>query len=170
VTNPPLPEPIRTAVLSTLSKAIILQAETEVVAETRSAKPLAQMAANLLSTIDGFADIFWTKLVQRTGGWIVPASVPSKDVDGAEFDKAAYAKARGNREDESLVDYSTRIGAIIRVYFAILHAQVGQPLARMFQRPRFWAYFSRMVSQPRLLASPVAAEILSGEQSFGDKG
>ncbi|KAI0029506.1 GLE1-like protein-domain-containing protein [Vararia minispora EC-137] len=161
VHNPPLPEPIRTALLSTLAKAIILQAETEVIAEPRSATPLGQVAANLLGAIEGFADVFWTKLVQRTGGWIVPASIPAQDVDGNTFDKAAFLKARGHRADEGIAEYTARVAGIMRVYFAVLGARVDAPLARMFQRPRFWAYFARMVSQPRLLASPVAPELLA---------
>jgi nucleoporin GLE1 len=162
VLNPPLPEPIRIALLSTVAKAIILQAETEVVAEAKSALPLGQVTANLLGALDGFSDIFWVKLVQRSGGWAVPASVPAADVDGTQFDKAAYVKARGYRPGEGPAEYMPRVSGIMRVYFAILFANVGAPLGRMFQRPRFWAFFARVASQPRLLASPVAAELLAG--------
>ncbi|KAI0315080.1 GLE1-like protein-domain-containing protein [Amylostereum chailletii] len=160
--NPALPRPVYFALLSSLSKAFILQAETEVTAEKRSARPLAFTAARLVGTLDGFADVLWAKLVQRTGGWCVPCSVPSEDSDGTPFDKDGWMKAKGRRNDEGASEFAARVAGIMRVYFWILHAPVtGTPLFRPLQRPKFWAYFARMISQPRLLAEPLAAELLS---------
>ncbi|KZV71044.1 hypothetical protein PENSPDRAFT_606428 [Peniophora sp. CONT] len=163
VTQPALPpEPILLITLSSVAKSLILQAETEAVAEPRAALPLAQVAANLLTAFPpSFGDILFAKLVQRTGGWAVPAAVPQSDVDGAVFTPEAYTKVRGKREDESMVDYAARMAGVMRLYFAILWADAGQPLPRQFQRPRYWAWVSRIVSQPRLLATPIAADLLA---------
>ena len=61
---PPHPPHIHHALLSTLAKSI-LQAETEVTAEKRSAKQLAHVAANLLGALSQFPEVFFAKLVQR---------------------------------------------------------------------------------------------------------
>lgn len=167
VTQPTLPEPILLITLSSVAKSLILQAETEAVAEPRAAIPLAQVAANLLSVFPpSFGDILFAKLVQRTGGWAIPAAVPQSDVDGTVFTPEAYTKVRGKREDESMVDYAARMAGVMRLYFAILWSDAGQPLPRQFQRPRYWAWVSRIVSQPRLLATPIAADLLAGESAY----
>ena len=54
--SPRHPEPVYFALLSSLAKAILLQAETEVTAEKRSAGPLAQVAAHALGALAGFAE------------------------------------------------------------------------------------------------------------------
>lgn len=159
----PHPKPIYFALLSSLAKAILLQAETEVTAEKRSAIPLAQVTANLLGTLDRFADIFWAKLCQRAGGWPVPYGIPSVDVDGTAFDEATLRKALGYRKDESSPEFTTRVAGMIRVYFHVLHAPVSQPLDPRFRFPRYWTFFARMLSAPQLLESPVAPEVLYGE-------
>jgi len=51
------------SLLSSLSKATLLQAETEVTASKAAAGPLAQVAANLLGALPHFSDIFYVKLV-----------------------------------------------------------------------------------------------------------
>ncbi|VDC00507.1 unnamed protein product [Peniophora sp. CBMAI 1063] len=162
VTQPTLPEPILLITLNSVAKSLILQAETEAVAEPRAAIPLAQVAANLLTAFPpSFGDILFAKLVQRTGGWAVPAAVPQADVDGTVFTPEAYTKVRGRREDESMVDYAARMAGVMRLYFAILWAEAGQPLPRQFHRQRYWAWVARIVDQPRLLATPIAADLLA---------
>ncbi|KAI0057171.1 hypothetical protein BV25DRAFT_1973739 [Artomyces pyxidatus] len=157
----PLPDDVYFALLVSLSKTILLQAETEVTAEKRSAFPLASMTANLMTVVTGFDRIFWTKLVQRTGGWAVPASPPAKDFDGTPFDEAQLPKVRGQLPGESPTERTARIAGIMRVYFTILHLPVSQPLWRPFQLPRFWAYFARTVSQPALRNQALAPELLA---------
>ncbi|THG95195.1 hypothetical protein EW026_g6411 [Hermanssonia centrifuga] len=153
--------PVYFALLSSLAKAILLQAETEVTAEKRSAIPLAQVTANLLGALEGFADIFWAKLCQRAGGWPIPAVVPTMDVDRMPFDDATRRKALGYRsEDESLSDYNLRVSGMMRVYFHVLSAPVAEPLDARFRLPRYWTYFARMLSSPQLLETSVAAEVL----------
>ncbi|KAI0049374.1 hypothetical protein FA95DRAFT_898238 [Auriscalpium vulgare] len=159
--NPPLPPVVYYATLSSLSKIILMQAETEVTAEKRSALPLASLTVNLMSALPSFESVFWAKLVQRTGGWCIPTMAPSKDIDGTPFSEAEYKKARGYQDGESISDYVARIAGIMRVYFAILHQPAPKALDRMFQLPRFWAYFARTVSQPSLLKSATSTELLS---------
>ncbi|KAI0659174.1 GLE1-like protein-domain-containing protein [Cubamyces menziesii] len=157
----PHPEPVYIALLSSLAKAILLQAETEVTAEKRSAIPLAQVTTNLLGALDGFADVFWAKLCQRAGGWPVPIVVPAKDADGAPFSPEARRKALGYRgEDESLAEYTSRVSGMMRVYFQILVTPVNQPLDPVVRLPRYWTFFSRMLKEPQLLDSSVAPQVL----------
>lgn len=162
----PLSQDIYFAALSSLAKAILLQAETEVTAEKRSAIPLAMVAARLLGTLHGFPDIFFAKLVQRSGGWPVPTAIPSTDSDGTAWDEEQRTKAMGYRvndnQRESLSDHVMRVSGMMRVYFLILAAPVPQPLEKMFQLPRFWTYFARMMGDERLLETVVAAEVLHG--------
>jgi nucleoporin GLE1 len=156
---PPHPPHIHHALLSTLAKSILLQAETEVTAEKRSAKPLAHVAANLLGALSQFPEVFFAKLVQHTGGWAVPAVIPPTDVDGQPWaSDEARAKVRGYRNNgsgelESAGVYVSRMTGMMRVYFEILKVPVRQPLDRMFQMPRYWMWFARMTSQRMLLAT-----------------
>ncbi|KAI0371930.1 hypothetical protein BV20DRAFT_964589 [Pilatotrama ljubarskyi] len=156
----PHPQPVYIALLSSLAKAILLQAETEVTAEKRSAVPLAQVTTNLLSVLEGFADVFWAKLCQRAGGWPVPIVVPAKDVDGTPFSEETRRKALGYREEEGLSEYTSRVSGLMRVYFQILVTPVNQPLDPIVRLPRYWTFFSRMLKDPQLLDSSVAAQVL----------
>ncbi|KAI9063663.1 hypothetical protein FKP32DRAFT_1571751 [Trametes sanguinea] len=157
----PHPQPVYIALLSSLAKAILLQAETEVTAEKRSAIPLARVATNLLGALEGFADVFWAKLCQRAGGWPVPIVVPSKDADGAPWTEETRRKALGYRgEDESLAEYTARVSGMMRVYFQILVTPVNQPLDPIVRLPRYWTFFSRMLKEPQLLDSSVAPQVL----------
>lgn len=152
------------ALLSSLSKAILLQAETEVTAEKKSAIPLAQVATNLLMALDGFAGIFWAKLCQRAGGWPIPVVVPGKDTDNVPFTEDSRRKALGYRNaEEGLADYTSRVSGLMRVYFHVLVFPVEQPLDPIMRLPRFWTFFSRMLKDPQLLESPVAPQVLFSE-------
>ncbi|KAF8444009.1 GLE1-like protein-domain-containing protein [Boletus edulis BED1] len=159
-----LPQPLYLACLSSLAKAILLQAETEVTAEKKSAIPLALVTANLLERLPVFSDVFFAKLVQRSGGWPVPCVIPSTDVGSAQWEEAACKKAMGyrvsNGEQESMGDYVTRISGMMRVYFLVLVASVTKPLDNMFRLPRYWTYFARMLNDERLLSTAVAAQLL----------
>lgn len=161
---------IYTALLSSLAKAIILQAETEVTTKKDSAEPLAQVACNLLGTLDGFPEVFFAKLMQRVGGWPIPCNIPSADFDGRPWaDEAEKAKVRGLRrvtkEDgreglESDAEYAARVAGVMRVYFCILQIPPERPIKTMFQLPRYWTWFARLLSETRLLESVVAAQII----------
>jgi nucleoporin GLE1 len=148
--------------LSSLAKAILLQAETEVTAEKRSARPLAQLALNSMNMLDGFSTVFWAKLCQRTGGWAIPAPVPSKDADGTPFTAVTRMKASGLREEETSADHTVRVAGIMRVYFSLLLLPPPAPLPREFHTSRLWTFVARLVGQPALLQSSLAAQVLSG--------
>jgi nucleoporin GLE1 len=156
-----LPTDVYNASLSSLAKAILLQAETEVTAEKRSARPLAQLALNSMNMLDGFSTVFWAKLCQRTGGWAIPAPVPSRDADGTPFTTATRVKASGLREETS-ADHISRVAGIMRVYFSLLLLPPPTPLSREFHTSRLWTFVARLVGQPALLQSSLAAQVLSG--------
>ncbi|KAI0691429.1 GLE1-like protein-domain-containing protein [Cytidiella melzeri] len=162
IVKPPVPhpKPIYFALLSSLSKAILLQAETEVTAEKRSAIPLAQVTANLLCSVERFCDVFWAKLCQRAGGWPVPLVIPAEDTDNTPFDEPARRKVLGYRPHESAAEYSTRVSGLMRVYFHILTASVDTALDPRFRLPRYWTFFARILQQPQLLEAPVGPEVI----------
>jgi nucleoporin GLE1 len=169
--SPALPPDVYHASLSSLAKAILLQAETEVTAEKRSAKPLAQLALNSMNVLVGFSAVLWAKLCQRTGGWAIPAPVPSKDVDDTPFTLATHTKASGLREDETSADRTARVAGIMRVYFSLLLLPPMAPLSREFHTPRLWMFVAQLVRQPALLQSSLATELLSGaSRSFSNYG
>jgi nucleoporin GLE1 len=157
-----LPSDVYYASLSSLAKAILLQAETEVTAEKRSAKPLAQLTLNVMNVLNGFSPVFWAKLCQRTGGWAVPARMPPEDVDGTPFTRVTTMKASGIREGETNVDRTARVAGVMRVYFSLLLLPSSAPLSREFHRPRLWMFIARLIGQPPLLKSALATELLSG--------
>jgi nucleoporin GLE1 len=160
-----LPPDVYHASLSSLAKAILLQAETEVTAEKRSARPLARLTLNSMNLLEGFGTVFWAKLCQRTGGWAIPAPVPSKDADGTPFTPATRTKASGLREEETSADHTARVAGIMRVYFSLLLLPPPAPLSREFHMSRLWTFVSRLVGQPALLHSSLATELLSGMSS-----
>ena len=163
--NPPHPQEVYIPSLSSLAKAILLQAETEVTAKKDSAIPLAAVAKNLLGSLPHFSEIFFAKLVQRVGGWAIPYSVPSSDVDGTPFDTKGLEKAHGYRFSEEGVrenqsDYIQRVSGIMRVYFHVVVSEHDQPLMKMWQLPRYWTYFARMLGGSVGMQSAAAPEVL----------
>ena len=130
------------------------------------------VAAKLLGVIQGFPDIFFAKLVQRSGGWPIPTAIPSTDADGTAWNEERRTKAMGyqindEKQREGLSDHVMRVSGMMRVYFLILTAPVAQPLEKMFQLPRLWTYFARMMGDERLLETAVAAEVLHGGSYSG---
>ncbi len=115
-----------------------------------------------MNVLDGFSAVLWAKLCQRTGGWAIPAPVPSKDVDDTPFTPATRAKASGSRGEETSADHTARVAGIMRVYFSLLLLPPSAPLSREFHTPRLWMFVARLVGQPVLLQSSLATELLSG--------
>jgi nucleoporin GLE1 len=150
-----------------LSKAILLQAETEVTAEKRSALPLAQVTAILLGSVERFCDVFWAKLCQRAGGWPVPYVIPANDSDDTPFDAETRRKALGYRKGESSSDYATRVSGLMRVYFHVLMSPVENIIDPRFRLPRYWAFCARILQQPQLLDAPVGPEVIHSEYILG---
>ncbi|EDR10205.1 uncharacterized protein LACBIDRAFT_318370 [Laccaria bicolor S238N-H82] len=153
------------ALLSSLAKAILLQAETEVTAEKRSAMPLAKVAFNLLDTLDHFPEIFFAKLVQRVGSWPIPAVVPAVDIDGKPWENRSkvmgYRKSENSDDLESPAEYGNRVSGIMRVYFHILKIPPRQqPLKPMFQLPRYWIWFARLIGERGLLETAIAPQLI----------
>ncbi|EMD36459.1 hypothetical protein CERSUDRAFT_156135 [Gelatoporia subvermispora B] len=161
--------PIYPQVLAAIAKAILLQAETEVTAEKRSARPLGHVLAILLEQLQLFSQVFWAKFVQRAGGWPVPMAVPLKDFDGRAFADAERVKLRGRREDESVADFTARVAAYMRVYFHALCMPETQGAARdpPYRFARVWTYFSRMLDAPHILLNPVAPAIMYAALEVG---
>jgi nucleoporin GLE1 len=159
---------IYTALLSSLAKAVILQAETEVTAKKRSAGPLAQVTSTLLENVNYFPEVFFARLVQRVGGWPIPLIVPRTDHNGAnwETEKARW-KAMGYRKSavsddvEGAAEYTTRVAGVMRVYFHVLQIRpVQRPLKPMFQAHRLWVWVARLMGEGALLVTVVAAQLL----------
>lgn len=154
-------EDLYMAVLYSLSKAILLQAEVEVTAGKRSAIPLARVTSIFVQNLDRFPQIFYMKLVQRTGGWPIPVKPPHEE--GIE-----YPKLSGFREDEGLPEYTSRVAGLMRVYFQILITPTDQPAnVNIFFRPAvYWTYFARLMRNRSLLQSgPVGPELLASKYS-----
>jgi len=157
-----------------------MQAETEVTAEKKAAIPLAQVAFTLLDRLESFPDIFFAKLVQRCGGWPIPCRLPNTDYDGRPWtDDAERTKMMGYRKTalqsddiandgvkkpvpfETIVEYMNRVSGIMRVYFHILKIPPQtRPMHPMFQLPRCWTWFARILGDRSLLESPVAAQLI----------
>ncbi|PPQ89307.1 hypothetical protein CVT25_000374 [Psilocybe cyanescens] len=156
--------PVYIALCSSLAKSILLQAETEVAAEPRSAEALGQVAFSLCESLDNFAPIFFAKLVQRCGGWPIPIVPPNHNLDNKPWaSREEFTKISGWRKStidegiESIKDRSTRIAALMRVYFCVIKITPARgPLDNMFQLPRLWTWFARITGDTKLLQDPVA--------------
>ncbi|KIK57362.1 hypothetical protein GYMLUDRAFT_229237 [Collybiopsis luxurians FD-317 M1] len=163
----PVPPPVYTALLSSLAKAIILQAETEITAEKRSAIPLAQVTFICLERLEGFPEVFFAKMTQRIGPWAIPCPIPEKDFDDRPWkDDAEVRKMQGFRSSEDGVmetqtEYTDRVRGVIRLYFSVLKiVPMKAPLKKMFQLPRYWTWMARLLGYRTLLATSVGAEVL----------
>ncbi|KAJ6504636.1 GLE1-like protein-domain-containing protein [Mycena vitilis] len=168
--HPPM---LYTGLLSSLAKILLMQAETEVTAEKKAAIPLAQVAFTLLDRLENFPDVFFAKLMQRCGGWPIPCAVPDADFDGRAWtDEAERMKMMGYRKSaqqeqgaapllEHTVEYMNRVAGLMRLYFHILRIPPQtRPMHHMFQLPRCWTWFARILSDFSLLESPVAAQLI----------
>ncbi|KAF5390965.1 hypothetical protein D9757_004010 [Collybiopsis confluens] len=163
----PLPPPVYTALLSSLAKAVVLQAETEITAEKRSAIPLAQVTFICLGALEGFSEVLFAKMMQRIGPWIIPCPIPEKDFDDRSWkDDGEVRKMQGYRagEDgvmETQTEYKDRVKGVMRLYFSVLKiVPMKGPMKRMFQLPRYWTWMARLLGLRSLLATPVGAEVL----------
>ncbi|TRM58987.1 GLE1-like protein-domain-containing protein [Schizophyllum amplum] len=159
---------------SSIAKAIMQQAETEVTAEKASAIPIARVAHRLLGTLDGFADIFFAKLVQRVGAWPVPTAPPPADYDGQQWksdhERFGYRPSQSSDGMESPPQHVERVTGVMRVYFHILATPPGdKPISnRFFQPTRYWVWYARALSHPSMLASDVCASLIhAGLEIFG---
>jgi len=109
--------------------------------------------------------------MQRCGGWVIPIVTPKLDFDGKtwatqeDFRKACgFRKSESGTGLESQLEYSNRVSAIMRVYFHVLKIRPMQkPLDSMFQLPRYWTWFARVVADPKLLQDPVAPQLIYSE-------
>jgi nucleoporin GLE1 len=152
-----------------------MQAETEVTAEPRTAVPLAKVTVGLLSSIQEFGEVLYTRLVQRVGSLALPIIIPATDYDGRPWkDDAERLKVMGYRkgptgEDETTSEYCTRISGLMRVYFHVLKLRPSAgPLYKMFQGPRYWTWFARMLGgQYRSLHGlPASAFLIHSESGL----
>lgn len=103
--------------LSHLSKCLIRQSENEVSAKPEAAYPLAKVVVGLL--LRGHAalgEILMARLVKKCC-WVVPFYPPREEGQ----DDAEYRKSVGQKQGsaESDVQYASRMGAILTLYFAI---------------------------------------------------
>lgn len=65
---------------------------------------------------------------------------------------------------ETEADHAERIAGILRVYFGILKiAPTTKPLEAMFQFPRYWTWFARLLGERGLLERPAAALLIYSE-------
>lgn len=172
------------ALCNSLSKAILLQAEAEVTAEKRAAAPLARVTFNLLTALDMFPEIFWSKLVQRVGGWPVPAIIPETDVDGRRWGAGDKGRGRGGENEryrvmgyrqsstsdnalETPSEYSQRVAGIMRVYWEVIKSQLRfpdrAPLVGPFAMPKYWVWITRVLDSKALMDTPVCAELIYSE-------
>ncbi|KAG1779995.1 hypothetical protein EV702DRAFT_1043373 [Suillus placidus] len=95
--------------------------------------PLAMYAARMLGTPEGLPDIFFAKLVQRSGVTAWNDKEHTKRWDTGLI----MARKRACRTTSNDTHVKDGVGTM-RVYFLILATPVPQPLDKMFHLPRFW--------------------------------
>ncbi|GJJ12921.1 hypothetical protein Clacol_007168 [Clathrus columnatus] len=164
--TPQHPELIYIGISSVLSKSILMQAETEVSARQVTARPLAQVCIHFLTHLPNFSKVFYARMVQRTGGWAVPITVPKPE----GISEVEYKKLRGYRtEREEQKSFEMRLIGIMTLYFAILVGETEDPVPPPFSFPDFWMYFARLLSSPVLLQTDIAMQILAAAIEIGGK-
>ena len=140
------------AALSALAKSIVLQAETEVTAKLETASPLAAVVINLFN-LPGFDEVLWSRMVTRTGGWVIGHCVTKRQ----EQNETEFRKLAGYREDETQVDRQTRIGGIVSLYFAICTSpKATSMLPTPFWPTKVWSFLTRVMGDARLMRRSMA--------------
>ena len=127
-----------------------------------------------LEVLEHFLSVFFSKIVQRCGGWPIPLFIGNHDHNKQPWtDQAEYSKTVGYRKSargdglETTEEYSNRVSGIMRVYFHILKIRPAQkPLDHMFQPPRYWTWFARILNDRKLLAQPIAPQLIYSKLSF----
>ncbi|KAG8876478.1 hypothetical protein FRB97_004139 [Tulasnella sp. 331] len=173
--TPSHPEKLYIALISSMAKAFLLQAETEVTAKPSTAFPLARLILKLVelghSTLPG---IFMCRLLGRSGGWALGTTIPRHE--GQSDDD--YRKTIGYLSDENSSQYTDRVVGMITLYFAILQTPIQLPsstssftqpqpstslsasIPPIFQFHRTWTWFARVASNTLLLENRAAAQLI----------
>lgn len=162
--------------LSSLSKAFIAQAETEVTAHKEQAGPLARVAINLIVVYPLFGDIFWAKLCELIGCWAAGIMPPeSTEIEViyepgrtvveklSELPEKQRLKRVGAKAEEALDAQMMRITGVLRLYFTMMFEESEVPLTPQYTRGRLWAYLAHMLSDEMVLKRPIAPEAIYGE-------
>jgi len=93
-------------------------------------------------------------------------SVTATVFDDSDREKAMGYRLVGGERRETQGEFIVRVAGIMRVYFLIIiRATVDAPLGRVWQTPRYWSYFARMVGgavSVEEVRSAVAPEVLYG--------
>lgn len=159
---------LHAALLSSLAKAMIAQAETEVTANKAQAAPLARVAIGLMGIYPLLGEIFWAKLCEFIGCWAAGVeAIPLDDEDSDALPEKERLKRCGSRPEESVDDQTTRISGVLRLYFSMLSAAVDlpspQPLPVPFRPARYWLYLSQLLNNEIVLSNSIAAEAIYGK-------
>lgn len=153
------------ALLVSLSKAVIAQAETEVTAHKAQAGPLARVAVSLIIAYPPLADIFFARMCARVGCWaagVEPLTLENETWE--QLQEKEKQKRWGARSDENLEEKMMRIAGVMRLYFAMLFValKLGNHVPAPFRPARFWLYLAQLLNNRKMLERPVAPEIIYG--------
>lgn len=135
-------------------------------AKLDTATPLASVVINLFN-LPGFDEVLWSKMVVRSGGWLIGHCVTKQQIQSLpqirgqrpdkNLEEKLFKKLCGFREDETQVERQTRIGGIISLYFAICTSpKATRPLPLPFWPTKIWTFLARIMSDPRLLRQSMA--------------
>jgi len=168
------------ALLSSISKAVLSQAETEVTAHKAAAKPLARVIVGLIAAYPPLGEIFWARMIGSIGVWAVGGTEPSlievDDTTGErhQLDVKGKLKRWGTRQDEATDAYVARVTGVLRLYFEMLFVEAdGMNLGNVQLQPqyrptRLWAYLAQLINNEGMLKRAAAPEaIYVGLDSVG---
>jgi len=160
------------ALLSSISKAVLSQAETEVTAHKAAARPLAQVIIALIAAYPLLGEIFWARMIGSIGVWAVGGIEPSLiEVDDAtgerhELDGKEKLRRWGMRHDEPTDAYVSRVAGVLRLYFEMLFVETdganfgNVQLQPQFRPARLWAYLAQLINHDGMLKRVVAPEAI----------
>ncbi|CAE7150194.1 unnamed protein product [Rhizoctonia solani] len=174
--SPAHPTPVYTALLSALSKYLLLQAETEVTAKLPTAYPLARLVWLVVARGHGkLWEILWARFVGRTGGWGVAVHLTRRPgTSDTEWRKIIGRELEGKNDPddkpptlETTSQYTDRMVGQLALYAALLQtspipSQIQlESIPPPFRLPKLWTWLARVLNSAELLASPSAPQCLS---------
>ncbi|KAM9922868.1 hypothetical protein OXX80_011730 [Metschnikowia pulcherrima] len=126
--------------LNFVSKAIVAQAESEVIVKPTAALPLGRLAYNLLCNLDGLEYYLSARFVKKC--CLVIGYTGTIDTEEGRI-RMGWRRSDGKWESE--VKYEERIGGILSVWAVITWANTTDELA-LFDMKAEWRFLARLLN------------------------
>lgn len=137
-------------ILNFIAKAIVAQAEAEVIVQPTAAIPLARLAVFLLDGLDGLYYYLCARFAKKCA-LVLGYTCPIDTEEG----RIRMGWKRNDEKWESEVKYDERIGGIAAVWAVMSRLGANEAKFPFFSMPAEWRFMARMLNTNKELISNV---------------